>query len=50
MFEQRAGVLRRSVNPDDVGVDLGSPVSIDYFDRRPFAFNGKINSVTVELK
>jgi arylsulfatase len=34
----------------DVGVDLGSPVSIDYFDRRPFAFNGKINSVTVELK
>ena len=34
----------------DVGVDLGSPVSLDYFDRRPFAFNGKINSVTVELK
>ena len=34
----------------DVGVDLGSPVSIDYFDRRPFAFNGKINGVTVELK
>ena len=25
----------------DVGVDLGSPVSLDYFDRRPFAFNGK---------
>ena len=34
----------------DVGVDLGSPVSLDYFDRRPFAFNGKINSVTVNLK
>jgi arylsulfatase len=34
----------------DVGVDLGSPVSLDYFDRRPFAFDGKINSVTVELK
>ena len=34
----------------DVGVDLGSPVSLDYFDRRPFALNGKINSVTVELK
>jgi arylsulfatase len=34
----------------DVGVDLGSPVSLDYFDRRPFAFNGKINSVTVDLK
>jgi hypothetical protein len=26
----------------DVGVDLGSPVSRDYFDRQPFKFNGKI--------
>ena len=34
----------------DVGVDLGSPVSLDYFDRRPFAFNGKINSVNIDLK
>jgi len=34
----------------DVGTDLGSPVSLDYFDRRPFAFNGKINSVKVDLK
>jgi len=34
----------------DVGVDLGSPVSLDYFDRRPFAFTGKIEKVLVELK
>jgi arylsulfatase A-like enzyme len=34
----------------DVGVDLGSPVSLDYFDRRPFAFDGKIEKVNVELK
>jgi hypothetical protein len=34
----------------DVGVDLGSPVSLDYFDRGPFTFNGKINSVAVTLK
>jgi arylsulfatase len=34
----------------DVGVDLGSPVSLDYFDRRPFAFNGTIKEVKVELK
>ena len=27
----------------DVGIDLGSPVSLDYFDRRPFKFNGKID-------
>jgi arylsulfatase len=26
----------------DIGSDLGSPVSIDYFDQAPFAFNGKI--------
>lgn len=34
----------------DIGIDLGSPASLDYFDKRPFAFNGKINSVRVELK
>ncbi len=34
----------------DVGTDLGSPVSLDYFDRRPFSFDGKINSVNVHLK
>ncbi len=34
----------------DVGVDLGSPVSRDYFERRPFKFDGKIGTVKVELK
>jgi len=34
----------------DVGVDLGSPVSLEYFDRRPFAFAGTINKVEVQLK
>jgi len=34
----------------DVGVDLGSPVSLDYFDRAPFKFDGKIEKVAVELK
>ena len=34
----------------DVGVDLGSSVSIDYFDRRPFRFNGKIDKVDVVLQ
>ncbi len=33
----------------DVGRDLGSPVSFDYFDRRPFAFTGRIEAVTVDL-
>ena len=34
----------------DVGVDLGSPVSRDYFERRPFKFDGTIGNVKVELK
>ncbi len=34
----------------DVGVDLGSPVSPSYTERRPFEFDGTIEKVTVELK
>jgi arylsulfatase len=34
----------------DVGTDLGSPVSLDYFDRRPFSFDGKIYKMSVALK
>ncbi len=32
-----------------VGVDLGSPVSPDYFDRRPFRFTGTIDHVDIEV-
>ena len=34
----------------DVGADLGSTVSLDYYDQRPFEFGGTINHVSVELK
>jgi hypothetical protein len=34
----------------DVGIDLGSPMSLAYCDRAPFAFNEKISEVKVELK
>jgi arylsulfatase len=34
----------------DVGVDLGSPVSRDYFERRPFKFDGRISQVKVQMK
>lgn len=33
----------------DVGVDLGSTVSLDYLDKRPFEFDGTIHSVKVNL-
>lgn len=29
----------------DVGIDLGSPVALDYFDRAPFAFNGVVQRI-----
>jgi arylsulfatase len=31
----------------DVGLDLGSPVSLDYFERAPFPFNGVIQDIAV---
>ncbi len=31
----------------DVGVDLGSPVALDYSDRAPFRFNGKIEKIHI---
>ena len=30
----------------DIGTDLDSPVSLDYFDQAPFAFNGTIGATT----
>ncbi|QJW98571.1 arylsulfatase [Frigoriglobus tundricola] len=32
----------------DVGADLGSPVSLEYFDRAPFKFDGTIEKIVVE--
>ena len=34
----------------DIGVALGSPVSLDYYDKAPFKFNGTIDQVTVKYK
>jgi arylsulfatase len=31
----------------DVGEDLGSPVALDYYDRAPFKFSGKINKIDI---
>ncbi|MGB7157552.1 MAG: hypothetical protein WBD40_05770 [Tepidisphaeraceae bacterium] len=32
----------------DIGTDLGSPVSLDYFDKAPFKFNGAVAQVRVK--
>ena len=31
----------------DIGIDLDSPVSLDYYDQAPFAFNGRIGTTTI---
>jgi arylsulfatase len=31
----------------DIGTDLDSPVSLDYYDQAPFAFNGSIGKTTI---
>ncbi|MFC1688199.1 arylsulfatase [Pseudomonadota bacterium] len=31
----------------DVGVDLGSPVALDYYDRAPFRFSGEIEKIHI---
>jgi arylsulfatase len=33
----------------DVGADMGSPVSLKYAKQAPFNFNGKIQTVKVDL-
>ncbi len=32
----------------DIGVDLGSPVALDYYERAPFKFNGKIEKINIK--
>ena len=32
----------------DFGIDLGSPVGIEYYDQAPFKFNGTIEGARVE--
>lgn len=32
----------------DIGTDLDSPVSLDYFDLAPFQFNGTIGRTTIQ--
>jgi hypothetical protein len=32
----------------DIGMDANAPVSLDYYDRAPFKFNGKIEKVYIK--
>jgi arylsulfatase len=39
-------ISQRGMN--DIGADLGSPVSVDYFDKAPFRFNGTIATTSIK--
>ncbi len=46
----RTGTLTFTANDNfDIGMDTLSPVSEFYFDKKPFAYNGKIGMTTVQL-
>ena len=46
-FEDSVPVIFTAFETFDVGIDLGSPVSLDYYDRAPFKFNGKIEKINI---
>ena len=45
---ERSVPASHSTETFDIGIDLGSPVALDYFDRAPFKFNGKINTINIK--
>jgi arylsulfatase len=48
--ERSVPALHTASETFDVGKDLGSPVALDYFDRAPFKFNGKIEKIHISYK
>jgi arylsulfatase len=46
-IERSVPAIHTASETFDMGVDLGSPVALDYFDRAPFRFNGKIEKIHI---
>jgi arylsulfatase len=47
-FERSVPAIFTASETFDVGMDLGSPVSLDYHERAPFKFNGKIEKFNIK--
>lgn len=47
-FEDSVPVIFTASETFDVGMDLGSPVALDYHDRVPFKFTGKIEKINIK--
>ena len=46
-IEKSVPAIHTASETFDVGMDLGSPVAMDYVDRAPFKFNGTINKIHI---
>ena len=46
-IERSVPTIHTASETFDVGKDLGSPVALDYYDRAPFAFTGKIGKIYI---
>ena len=47
-FERSVPVIFTASETFDIGMDLGSPVSLDYHERAPFKFNGTIEKINIK--
>jgi arylsulfatase len=47
-FEDSVPVIFTASETFDIGMDLGSPVSLDYHERAPFKFNGTIEKINIK--
>ncbi len=47
-FEKSVPVIFTASETFDIGMDLGSPVSLDYHERAPFKFNGQIEKINIK--
>jgi arylsulfatase len=47
-FEDSVPVIFTASETFDIGMDLGSPVSLDYYERAPFKFNGLIEKINIK--
>jgi arylsulfatase len=46
-IEKSVPAIHSAFETFDIGIDFGSPVALDYYNRAPFKFSGKINKINI---
>ena len=46
-YQQLCHCTSQVTSTFDIGSDVGSPVSLDYFEQSPFAFNGTVSTTKI---